>query len=74
MCLAVPGKILGIHYEGDLPMGEVDFSGVRKQVCLVYTPEARIGDYVVAHVGFSISILNEIQSQRTLELINEIRG
>lgn len=71
MCLALPGKILAIREEADLQMGEVDFSGVKKSVCLVYTPEAKVGDYVIVHVGFAISILNETQAQYTLELINE---
>ena len=71
MCLALPGKILAISEEDDLPMGEVDFSGVKKSICLVYTPEAKIGDYVIVHVGFALSILNEKQAQSTLDLIDE---
>lgn len=71
MCLALPGKILAIKDDLDLLMGEVDFSGVRKSVCLAYTPEAKVGDYVIVHVGFAISILNEKQAQNTLDLINE---
>lgn len=71
MCLALPGKILAVT-EGDLPMGEVDFSGVKKSVCLAYTPEAKVGDYVIVHVGFAISVLNEKQAKRTLDLIHEI--
>lgn len=69
MCLALPGKILAIKENADLPMGEVDFSGVKKNVCLFYTPEAKVGDYVIVHVGFAISILNEKQAQSTLDLI-----
>ncbi len=49
-------------------MGEVDFSGVKKSVCLAYTPEAKVGDYVIVHVGFAISLLNETQAQATLDL------
>lgn len=71
MCLALPGKILAIKENTDLSMGEVDFSGVKKSVCLVYTPEAKVGDYVIVHVGFAISILNEKQAQSTLDLIDE---
>lgn len=78
MCLALPGKILQIRQDGNLAMGDVDFSGVRKTVCLAYTPDAQIGDYVIVHVGFSISVLNEKQALSTLDLINqvshEIRG
>lgn len=68
MCLALPGKILSIREE-DMRMGEVDFSGVKKSVCLFYTPEAKVGDYVVVHVGFAISLLNETQAQATLDLL-----
>jgi len=68
MCLALPGKIISIA-EGDIKMGEVDFSGVRKSVCLLYTPEAQVGDYVVVHVGFAIAIFNESQAQATLDLL-----
>ncbi len=71
MCLALPGKILTIQKKTDLPMGEVDFSGVRKTVCLVYTPEAKVGDYVIVHVGFAISLLNEQQAQSTLDLYTD---
>ena len=59
MCLALPGKVVSIDEEGELPKGEVDFSGVLKTICLAFTPEAKVGDYVIVHVGFSISILNE---------------
>lgn len=68
MCLALPGKILLIHQEGDLPMAKVDFSGVIKTVCLAFTPKAKVGDYVIVHVGFAISQLNEEKANRTLEL------
>ncbi len=71
MCLALPGKILSIHQNFDLPMGEVDFSGIKKQVCLAYTPEAQIGDYVIVHVGFAISIFNEKQAHKMLDLLAE---
>lgn len=68
MCLALPGEILTITLDAPLPMGEVDFSGVKKSVCLAYTPEAKVGDYVIVHVGFAISILNEKGAQDTLDL------
>lgn len=71
MCLALPGKIIAISERDELPMGEVDFSGVKKNVCLFYTPGVKIGDYVIVHVGFSISILNEAEALTTLELIKE---
>ena len=71
MCLALPGKILTLAQDTDLLMGDVDFSGVRKKVCLAYTPEAKVGDYVVVHVGFAITILDESQAQLTLDLLKE---
>lgn len=73
MCLALPGKVLAIMLDSNLLMGDVDFSGVRKKVCLAYTPEAKVGDYVVTHVGFAISIIDENHAQSTLELINKIQ-
>lgn len=68
MCLALPGKILTIKEANDLRMGEVEFSGVKRSVCLAYTPEAKVGDYVIVHVGFAISLLNEEQARSTLDL------
>lgn len=72
MCLALPGKVLKISLDGDLPIGEVDFSGVRKTVCLAYTPQAKVGDFVVVHVGFALSILDEESARITLGLIDEV--
>ncbi|MBS3905058.1 MAG: HypC/HybG/HupF family hydrogenase formation chaperone [Simkania sp.] len=69
MCLALPGKLLAISYEDQLPMGEVDFSGVKKRVCLAFTPEAKVGDYVIVHVGFAITILNEQGAQDMLDVL-----
>lgn len=57
---------MNISQEDSLTMGDVDFSGVRKRVCLVFTPDAKVGDYVIVHVGFSISILNEELAQEIL--------
>ena len=71
MCLALPGKILSITNE-PLVMAEVDFSGVRTSICLIYTPEAKVGDYVIVHVGFAITILSEEKAIETLNLIEEI--
>lgn len=73
MCLAVPGKILTI--EGDSPMaraGRVSFGGIVKQVCLACVPEARVGDYVIVHVGFAISILDESEANRTFEYLRQM--
>ncbi len=72
MCLALPGKITALYLEANLLMGDVDFCGVKKKTCLAYTPEAKIGDYVVVHVGFAISILDEAQALATLQLIENL--
>ena len=59
MCLAVPGKVLEISGEGLLSKkGKVDFGGILKEVHLAYVPEAKVGDYVIVHVGFAISLLD----------------
>ncbi|HUL78055.1 MAG TPA: HypC/HybG/HupF family hydrogenase formation chaperone [Vicinamibacteria bacterium] len=72
MCLAVPGKIVEIAGEGELRMGKVDFSGVQRQACLAYVPEAQLGDYVLVHVGFAISRIDEEQAMETLATLREI--
>jgi hydrogenase expression/formation protein HypC len=73
MCLAIPGKV--ISASGDEPllrMGRVDFSGVVKEVSLAYVPEARVGDYVIVHVGFAISVLDEKEAQEVFEYLRQM--
>lgn len=73
MCLAVPGKILEIKETGELTRsGKVSFGGIVKEINLAYTPEANIGDYVIVHVGFAISTLNEDEAKQTLKYLREI--
>ena len=74
MCLSIPGKITEIYKDGSLIMGKVDFGGVRKEVCLDYVPEAQIGQYVLIHVGFAISVLDEEEALATLDLLREIEN
>jgi hydrogenase expression/formation protein HypC len=69
MCLAVPGRIVRILDHEGLQMGDVDFGGVIRRVCLSYVPEAAIGDYAVVHAGFAISLLDQQEALFTLELI-----
>jgi hydrogenase expression/formation protein HypC len=74
MCLAVPGRIVSIN-ESDPPevrCGKVDFSGIQKEICLAYTPEAVVGDYVLVHVGFSLSVVDEDEAQRIFEMLAEM--
>ena len=71
MCLGIPGKVVDA-YEGPLMrMGKVDFGGVVREVCLAYVPEAEVGDYVIVHVGFAITRLDENEAQETLRLMAE---
>ena len=73
MCLAVPGKIVSI--EGDDPLlrsGKVDFAGAVKQINLAYVPEARIGDYVLVHVGFAISTIDEAEAREVFRYLQEM--
>jgi hydrogenase expression/formation protein HypC len=72
MCLAVPGKILSISGEDLMRMGKVNFGGVVKDVNLAYTPEANVGDYVVVHVGFALSVVDEAEAQQTFEYLRQI--
>jgi hydrogenase expression/formation protein HypC len=72
MCLGIPGKVVEIRDDGPLRMALVDFGGVRKEACLAYEPEVALGDYVIVHVGFAISRLDEEEALRTLEMIRAI--
>ncbi|MFL7814049.1 MAG: HypC/HybG/HupF family hydrogenase formation chaperone [Anaerolineales bacterium] len=72
MCLGVPGRILEIYDRQGLRMAKVDFSGVTREACLEPVPEAEIGDYVIIHVGFAISILSEEEAQQSIALLREI--
>ncbi len=74
MCLAVPGKIVTLMVEEHLGLrrGKVDFGGVRKEVCLDYTPEANVGDYVLVHVGFALSVLDEAEAKRVFDALREL--
>jgi hydrogenase expression/formation protein HypC len=72
MCLAVPGKVVEITGEGELRMGKVDFSGVQREACLAWVPEVQEGDYVLVHVGFAISRIDEAAALETLATLREI--
>jgi hydrogenase expression/formation protein HypC len=66
MCLAVPGRVLEVREKDGTQMADVDFGGVRKEVCLAYIPDVRVGEYVVVHVGFAIQRLDEASAIETL--------
>lgn len=72
MCLAVPGRITELHEADGIRMAKVDFGGITREACLEYVPEAVPGDYVIVHVGFAISRLDETEAARTLEYLKEM--
>jgi hydrogenase expression/formation protein HypC len=72
MCLAIPGKLIEIYQKDSLRMAKIDFGGISKEICLEYTPEAKVGDYALIHVGFAISLMDEDEAQETLKLLKEI--
>ncbi|WP_119072854.1 HypC/HybG/HupF family hydrogenase formation chaperone [Aggregatilinea lenta] len=72
MCLGIPGKIVEIYEQHGLRMGKVDFGGVIKEACLAYVPEAQIGDYTIIHVGFALNVIDEVEAQKTLQLMIEV--
>ena len=75
MCLAVPGKIMSISGEEPLMrMGKIDFGGIFKEASLAYVPEAQIGDYVIVHVGFAISRLDEEEANKVFEYLREMEN
>ena len=73
MCLAIPGRIASLS--GDDPImrvGRVDFGGIVKEINLAYVPEARVGDYVLVHVGFALTVIDEAEAERVFEQLSEI--
>ncbi len=72
MCLAIPGKVLEIKRDGTPVMGKVSFSGIQKDVCLEWLPEVEVGDYVIVHVGFAISKMDEKEALETLKMLEEM--
>ncbi len=73
MCLAIPGRIVEISDgEGFDRRGTVDYDGVRQEAALAYLPEAKIGDYVLVHVGFAITLLDIDEAERILQDIREL--
>jgi len=70
MCLGIPGRITELRDDRGMPMGTVDFGGVRREVCLSYVAdEVKLGDYVVVHVGFAISKVDEDEALKTFEAL-----
>ncbi|MFI9811870.1 HypC/HybG/HupF family hydrogenase formation chaperone [Saccharothrix variisporea] len=68
MCLGIPGRVVDV-VDGEPRTGTVDFDGLRRPVCLAYAPEADVGDYVIVHVGFAISVVDEAEAEKTLAVL-----
>lgn len=75
MCLGVPGKVVRVDENPlGMTMGLVSFGGITKEVCLAYTPDVKVGEYVLVHVGFALSKLDEAHAREVFELLKEIGG
>ncbi len=72
MCLAIPGKIKSIEGSDFERTGKVNFGGIMKDVNLAYVPEAKVNDYVIVHVGFAISILDEDEANKVFEYLKQM--
>lgn len=74
MCLGIPAKIVNCYEMKGTPMCLVDLKGAQQEVCLAATPEAKPGDYVLVHAGFSLNILSDEEAETTLELLEQIEA
>lgn len=72
MCLGVPGKVVDVYERDGIRMGTVDFGGITRNACLEYAPEVGVGCYVVIHVGFAISVVDEEEAERSYALLAEM--
>ena len=73
MCLGIPGKVVNTYREHDVLMGKVDFSGVFKNVCLEHVPEVQPGQYVLVHVGFALSAIDEAEALQVFKFLDEMQ-
>ncbi len=72
MCLAIPGKVVESFEQRGMQMARVQFGGIVREVCLEYVPETKIGDYVLVHVGFAISKVDEAEAERTYQILMDM--
>jgi hydrogenase expression/formation protein HypC len=72
MCLGIPGRVVETYHEHDVLMGKVEFGGVFKRVCLEHVPEARVDDYVLVHVGFALSRIDEDEARQVFEFLDRM--
>jgi hydrogenase expression/formation protein HypC len=72
MCLAIPGKVVETFERGGMHMARVQYGGVTRDACMEYVPETLVGEYVLVHVGFALSRVDEQEAQRTYEALREL--
>lgn len=72
MCLAIPGRVVEFHESHGVKMAKVDFGGITREACLEYLPEAGVGDFVMVHVGFAISKVDEEEAARTYKYLEQM--
>jgi hydrogenase expression/formation protein HypC len=73
MCLGVPGRVISLQPDpSGMTMGRVSFGGIIKEVCMAYVPEVEVGEYVVVHVGFAISRIDEQEALQVFEYLAQI--
>jgi hydrogenase expression/formation protein HypC len=73
MCLGVPGQVVRVDENPlGMTMGQVDFGGITKEVCLAYVPDVQVGEFVLVHVGFAISKMDEEEAQETLRVLERL--
>jgi len=72
MCLGIPGRVVETYREHDVLMGKVEFGGISKRVCLEHVPDVRLDDYVLVHVGFALSRIDEAEARRVFEFLDSM--
>ena len=72
MCLGIPGKVVETYHEHDVLMGKVEFGGIFKRVCLEHVRDVRINEYVLVHVGFALSRIDEDEARRVFEFLDSM--
>lgn len=72
MCLAIPGRVSQIDVQEGVRCGRVQFGGITRQACLDFVPEVNVGDYVMVHVGFAISVVDKDEAERTYALLESM--
>lgn len=73
MCLGVPGKVIDVYSDPlGIAMGKISFSGIVKEVCLAYTPDTQVGEYVIVHAGFAISVVDEQEAMEVFRMLEQM--